>query len=657
MSVRSWFTIVAAALASLVFAGQAGAAQPAQFRVGVAAVQIDPHEPVCLGGYGCGKPTDQLHQGEHLYARAIFIENSAGKAIAFAKVDSQGYFAAYQEGPYGISDIRNQVSGQWRRAGLKVSDANIVVSSTHSHSAPTIMGIWGPTNVGYLREVHDGVVRALEQARSSARAATLTWGQADAGFIDNVILGEANSNEGWPVDGAMPVLWARDAHTGATIATYLNVPVHANIVYGPGANLISADYPGVAERWLEARLGGTALVAMGTLGDQTSTMQVSNPGWTEIRHVGTLVGNLAVEALAAGHPITDSRLAAGQRYVTLPVTNPVLLSLIDFHGQLGQQLLGANAADRSDKPPYFIGADIVGTDVTAFRIGNLAYISEPGEAFPQVHSAIASSVVGADRVFVVGMAQDQLGYYFPAWAYPGTYYYSADHYLYNVSPAMADQVVEASLSALRHAGFDAAPASPLAPGAYDYARTTQPGVQDMAFPRSGAAPFTTEVQCFTDPARLQSNVQHPGAGLPSPDVLHVLHTEVGPCSLDFGDGSAPFSGTYPAQAVHTWTRPGNYAVTTQARDGNGNAVTWSTPVYVRPALAARGSARRMRGGQTLFSASVAGGDGSLLGAHWTFPDGTTAWGTQVVHRLRRGARVTVTVTDGDGDGATTTVRG
>ncbi len=489
------------------------------------------------------------------------------------------------------------------------------------------MGIWGPTDPAYLREVHDGVVHALEQARASARPATLTWGEANAGFIDNVILGEANSNEGWPVDGAMPVLWARDARTGATIATYLNVPVHANIVYGPGANLLSADYPGVAERWLEAHLGGRALVAMGTLGDQTSPMQVSNPGWTEIRHVGTLVGNLALEALASGHRVTDGRLAAAPEYVAIPSTNPVLLSLIAAHGQVGQTAFGMSPADRSDQAPYFVGANVVGTYVTAFRIGRIAYVSEPGEAFPQVHFAIESGTLGADRVFVVGMAQDQLGYYFPSWAYPGTFYYSADHYLYNVSPAMADQVVTGRSRALRGAGFDAQPASPLAPGQYDYARTLEPGVQDMAFPRSGAAPFTTEVQCFTDPARLQSDVQSPGNGLPSPDVLHLLHTQVAPCTLDFGDGSPQLPRHISGRGRPHLDEAGRYTVTTAAEDGNGNTVTWSTPVYVGPALAPRVSARRERAGRT-DPLGVADGRGRrVLAARWSFADGSSAWGT------------------------------
>ena len=644
--------LLASLAAALLAAAPAAAAEPATFRVGAAAVVIDPHAPQCMGGYGCGTPTDQLHAGEHLYARAIYIERG-NTAVALGKVDSQGWFAGYQEGQYGISDVRNQVAAEWANAGLRVGPQNIIVSSTHSHSAPTIMGIWGKTDVAYLREVHDAMVQALEQARAKARPATLTWGRADAGYIDNVILGEANSNEGWPVDGEMPVLWARDKATGATIATYTNVPVHANIVYGPGAKELSQDYPGVAERWLQDRLGGTALVAMGTLGDQTSTLQVSTPGWSEIHHVGELVGNLATEALAKGHPITDGRLAGAQQYLTIPVTNPVLLSIIDAKGALGQQIAGISPADRSDQAPYWLGDDVVGTWVTALRIGNLAYVSEPGEAFPQVHEAIEGATTGADGVFVVGMAQDQLGYFFPAWAYPATFYYSADHYLYNTSPLMADQDVTASLSALRGAGFAAQPAQPLLPGAYDFGRTAQPGVQDMVFPRSGSAPFTTDVQCFTDPARLQSDIENPGGGVPSPDVIGHFHPAVDPCTLDFGDGSPHFTGRYPALATHTWTRPGTYQVITTARDGDGNTVSWSTPVYVRPPIAPRVAESRGRGGWTL-TAHLTGGDGALLAAHWVFADGSDAWGTQVRRPGAGAPRGAVTVTDGDGATATAT---
>jgi len=145
--------------------------------------------------------------------------------------------------------------------------------------------------------------------------------------------------------------------------------------------------------------------------------------------------------------------------------------------------------------------------------------------------------------------------------------------------------------------------------------------------------------------------ENPGGGVPSPDVIGRFHPAVDPCTLDFGDGSPRFTGRYPALATHTWTRPGTYAVTTTARDGDGNTTSWSTPVYVRPPIAPRVSVSRGRGGWTL-TARLSGGDGALLAAHWVFADGSDAWGTQVRRAGAAAPRGAVTVTDGDGATAT-----
>jgi hypothetical protein len=193
------------------------------------------------------------------------------------------------------------------------------------------------------------------------------------------------------------------------------------------------------------------------------------------------------------------------------------------------------------------------------------------------------------------------------------------------------------------------------PGDYDYAQTARPGVQDMAFPRSGSAPFTSEVQCFTDPARLQSDIVG-GLGQLGASSLSTFHPDMAPCTLDFGDGSPGFTGRYPAQATHTWTTPGTYEVKTAAADGDGNTTTWSVPVYVRPPVQPRVSVRKAADGWVL-RAGLDGGDGALLAAHWTFGDGTEAWGTRVRVAGTTAPTGTVTVTDGDGETASTTFGG
>src|SRR3954453_3049215 len=129
------------------------ATNPARFDVGTAVVDITPTTPQYLGGYDrMDTPTADAHAPPQV--RAFFV-GRGGKAIAFASVDSQGWFAGYQEGPYGVTDARDQAAAYLKGHGYDATSADIVVSSTHSHAAPTIMGIWGPTDPAYLRRVHD----------------------------------------------------------------------------------------------------------------------------------------------------------------------------------------------------------------------------------------------------------------------------------------------------------------------------------------------------------------------------------------------------------------------------------------------------------------------------------------------------------------------
>src|SRR4051812_28509992 len=124
------------------------------FQVGTAVEDITPTRPQYLGGFGqMDAPTAQVH--DPLQVRAFAVA-SGTKVVEFAIVDTQGYFAGYQEGPFGITDAR-QTAARWLAGhGYPgTTEADMIVSSTHSHAAPTLMGIWGPVDVDYLKHVHD----------------------------------------------------------------------------------------------------------------------------------------------------------------------------------------------------------------------------------------------------------------------------------------------------------------------------------------------------------------------------------------------------------------------------------------------------------------------------------------------------------------------
>src|SRR5947208_11449617 len=89
-------------------------AQPAHavalpvFDVGTAVVDISPTTPQYLGGYDqMDTPTATVH--DPLQVRAFFVAHGAD-AVEFAIVDTQGWFAGYQEGAFGVTDARQQAA-------------------------------------------------------------------------------------------------------------------------------------------------------------------------------------------------------------------------------------------------------------------------------------------------------------------------------------------------------------------------------------------------------------------------------------------------------------------------------------------------------------------------------------------------------------------
>src|SRR4051812_23947425 len=106
---RDCLAVLGVAFGALVLPA-AASAEPAHFEVGTAVVDITPdaEHPQYLGGYDrMDQPTSNAH--DPVEARAFFVAHGSS-ADAFVIVDSQGWFAGYQEGPFGVTDARQQAA-------------------------------------------------------------------------------------------------------------------------------------------------------------------------------------------------------------------------------------------------------------------------------------------------------------------------------------------------------------------------------------------------------------------------------------------------------------------------------------------------------------------------------------------------------------------
>jgi hypothetical protein len=618
----SLFVIAASAL----LPGGARAATPAEFKVGFARVVIDPARPQYLGGFGYGPPVVKLASpDDHMEVRAIAIADAAGKnLVEMAIVDTQGYFSGNQEGPWGSRDARLDAAKLVAASHVvsgDVTDANMIVSSTHSHAAPTIMGIWGPTDAEYLKQVHDGTVRALVDATSNMRVANLyaATGDVSASIVEAVT--QTDGYQGWPVDGRTPVLWARDPSTGATLGLYANVPVHADVVDGMDDGIISADHIGFTRRALDAALGGTSVVAMGTLGRQESIIQVR--GLTHARALASYTTNAIERALGAARPITDPTVAVAQQYALVPASNPALAALnsgnlaADAATSAGGDPVTTHCApgvdictiDRNMLPPYAAGGAF-GAWFTAARIGDVVYATEPGEAFVEVSDAIRRSVPGVD-VRVIGMAQDQLGYYFPPETIPWTFFNNSDHHIYNSSLALGEINVQMQRVNAESLGF-ATQVTHVTSEFDDTVRAQHAGTQ--FFPLA----VESDERTFTFDARRS------GSAFGSLTQGNGWTDSFGgKITWEFGDGTT--TQTNDGFVTHAFDAPGSYVVRAAVVDPRDSHVsTYDVTVTVDERFEVRAQEHG-----ALYSLDVEGGARRALAAHWTFADGSTADGLTV----------------------------
>jgi len=482
------------------------------FRIGFAKESLDPNpadiaaRTVHLGGYGLfptRASTGPLIQDdgtpEHLYVRAMAIENNAGQTLLLADLENQGTFASYKQCACGIWDIRQQVAAE-RHMPVE----SIVVNSDHSHSGPDLIGLWGGVPVRYLQQVHDQTVKALEEALDNAKPAFLLAGSADpvmptpdvGGYLPGTATpGEhlvhsqfgkdtVTGHDDGAVDTELRVLQAVTPG-GRPIGTLLNYAAHATVTGSDNLGY-SADWPGWIARKTEQALGEPVAVTMvADVGRSQPPRPNSDPHCNQAGYPSCTTDKLdtysrlllpfVVDAVTHASPVSSDRIANREVFTREAATNAALLAA----SVSGETPFNGYGAYRGTTPPWATG-NLIGTFVSAHRVGDVLLTAAPGEAYPDIRFGVQKSVTGYSKAFTFGLANDQLGYLIaPTSEYPWITFSNVgnDNSLFNVSPTYGDHVLCSQVSAASTIGFTptgqtspyGADANPPACPAYDAA--------------------------------------------------------------------------------------------------------------------------------------------------------------------------------------------
>ncbi|QDU19624.1 hypothetical protein [Urbifossiella limnaea] len=407
--------------------------RPPGIMAGAHAQDVTPeHFPISVnGGFADRKATSAA---DKLHARCLVLDDGTTK-VALCVVDS--------------CMIPRELGDAARAAASKMTGipaANILISATHTHSAPTVTGVFGSDpDERYVKFLAEKIAAGIMAAHAKLAPAKLGWGAADEpnhvfnrrwlttpGFENANPFGDktdkVRTNPGYgnkaldkqagPVDPAVSVLSVRDKD-GAPRALFANYGLH----YVGDRPALSADYFGVFAERVGPVLGAKGDGFVGVLSNGTSG-DVNNinfagaappkrePG-ERSREVAEAVAKAARKAADGASYRSDITLSVATKELTLKVRKPTAAEVARAEAIVakakGPVLSGSEEVYARETLLLAKYPDTVPVRIQAIRIGELGIVAIPCEVFTQIGLDIKKRS-STQQTFVVSLANGYNGY-------------------------------------------------------------------------------------------------------------------------------------------------------------------------------------------------------------------------------------------------------
>jgi neutral ceramidase len=426
-------TVVIALMGLFALSPSASAAEP-QFRAGAYAQDVTPTTfPISVNGNMADKLATAAH--DPLHARCLVLDDGKTK-IALVVVDSCMIPREIHDGAKALAEKKTSIP-----------TANILISATHTHTAPTVTGVFqSEPDKPYIQFLTEKIAEGIDKANVRLAPAKAGWGSAMepnqvfnrrwkmkrdvanfdpfGGRTDQVKMnpGYRANNPGLlepagPVDPEVSVLSIRTAK-GLPLALYANYSLH----YVGDMPALSADYFGVFGDRIGGILGKTAPGFVGILSNGASG-DVNNvnfggpvPGKRDIgersRLVAETVGQAAKKAADTSYR-SDITLAVAVKELEFKIRKPTGEELKRAEQLLerakGRDLKGVEEIYARETVLIARYPDRVKLKLQAIRIGDLGIAAIPCEVFAEIGLEIKKKSPLA-RTFTVSLANGYNGY-------------------------------------------------------------------------------------------------------------------------------------------------------------------------------------------------------------------------------------------------------
>lgn len=427
----------------------------AAFQAGAAKRDITPSldRQVFIAGFGNNRTALGIH--DPIWVRCLVLSDGKTTA-AFVGVDLIGFF--YEP---DVIAVRKLVQQKVKR------NTTVLIASTHNHQGPDTLGLWGPTpfqsgrDENYMAWVRKQIAQCVIDALRNLEPATLIIAKDDRKELSDLQL---DTRLPYVKDHTLYVLQAVSRKTGKVIGTLVNWANHPETL-GSRNRLLSSDFCWALYEHLEKSVGGIAVFWNGAIGglitplgeevkvfDPETGQPAPEESFRKAELIGQFIAKVAVEAVKSKRatrlekgsikvllsplfvPLQNPnfRIAAASSVINRPVYTKgkpdtrVAEAKIEHDGTMitVRKVLGEDIRtevgvvsiyDAARKEPVALFLLIPGEIYPELVYGNISRYS--GADFPDapfepvlIEHALKT---GAKFVFVIGLANDEIGYIIP----------------------------------------------------------------------------------------------------------------------------------------------------------------------------------------------------------------------------------------------------
>jgi hypothetical protein len=404
--------------------------------VGVAEIDITPDFPVDLAGFA-SRASQSVGVLEPVKARALYLDDpSTGERLLWIACDVIAFAGDF------VAALR-----EWAGEALKLEPRQVILSATHTHSAPATVDLTGAGRFSgrYATLLRRRLEEVARQAAGKTEPCRIVAAEAP--------LDLAVHRRGPGDRHTDPVVWglgfARD--DGSFVAAMLNYAMHP-VALGPGEERISPDWCGAASHATQAGLPGKPITLVTTGAAGNLNPPAVGVTQLEVSRMGRSIGHAAVAALKSAAPATPApggETSAGLRVQSVTVPLPLdWMEPAQIQKVVHEAIAGIKPGWEWESV-FRYAVSAWGGEVTrqvqagggrehpieieAVKLGDaVTIVVSGGELFSRFIERVREQVGTGRRVFVVGYSNAAYGYIPARESYPeGGYEVEQAHFFYN----------------------------------------------------------------------------------------------------------------------------------------------------------------------------------------------------------------------------------